>query len=222
MAPPALTPFAPSLSLSPLYALVSNPSSSFVRFSPNGKYILASSLDHTLRLWDYQRRESEQTCSEAGRTCAAGTRAALAGCGNGCRRLTFSSFSFVLPLLVPLSHCLKTYTSPSEYVNSKFCVSSAFSTLHTDQHIVCGSEDGAVVFWAVVSAKVVARLLPPASATAAAAVTRKEAGANAAAGKDAGQQREPVLCVACHPSLPVLASAAMDAPFSIVLWAHAQ
>jgi WD40 repeat protein len=117
------------------------------------------------------------------------------------------------------SHCLKTYTSPSEYVNSKFCVSSAFSTLHTDQHIVCGSEDGAVVFWAVVSAKVVARLLPP--ATAAAAVTRKEANA-AAAGKDAAQQREPVLCVACHPSLPVLASAAMDAPFSIVLWAHAQ
>jgi WD40 repeat protein len=29
------------------------PTSSFVKFSPNGKYILASTLDNTLRLWNY-------------------------------------------------------------------------------------------------------------------------------------------------------------------------
>ena len=29
-----------------------NPPVSFVRFSPNGKYILAATLDNTLRLWD--------------------------------------------------------------------------------------------------------------------------------------------------------------------------
>jgi WD40 repeat protein len=30
------------------------PAVSFVKFSPNGKYILASNLDHTLRLWHAQ------------------------------------------------------------------------------------------------------------------------------------------------------------------------
>jgi COMPASS component SWD3 len=29
------------------------PSSSFVKFSPNGKFILASTLDDTIRLWNY-------------------------------------------------------------------------------------------------------------------------------------------------------------------------
>ena len=29
------------------------PCRSFVKFSPNGKYILASTLDNTLRLWNY-------------------------------------------------------------------------------------------------------------------------------------------------------------------------
>lgn len=44
-----------------LWFLLSFPfslSSSFVRFSPNGKYILASSLDSTMRLWDYSVKES--------------------------------------------------------------------------------------------------------------------------------------------------------------------
>ena len=28
---------------------------SFVKFSPNGKYILAATLDNTLKLWDYSK-----------------------------------------------------------------------------------------------------------------------------------------------------------------------
>ena len=28
---------------------------SFVKFSPNGKYILAGTLDNTLKLWDYNK-----------------------------------------------------------------------------------------------------------------------------------------------------------------------
>ena len=32
-----------------------NPPVSFVKFSPNGKYILAGTLDSTLKLWDYSR-----------------------------------------------------------------------------------------------------------------------------------------------------------------------
>jgi COMPASS component SWD3 len=34
---------------------VDNPPVSFVKFSPNGKYILTATLDNTLKLWDYSR-----------------------------------------------------------------------------------------------------------------------------------------------------------------------
>lgn len=32
-----------------------NPPVSFVRFSPNGRFILASNLDSTIKLWDYRK-----------------------------------------------------------------------------------------------------------------------------------------------------------------------
>ena len=35
-----------------------NPPISFVKFSPNGKYILAATLDNTLKLWDYSKGKS--------------------------------------------------------------------------------------------------------------------------------------------------------------------
>lgn len=35
-----------------------NPPVSFVKFSPNGKYILAATLDNTLKLWDYSKVSS--------------------------------------------------------------------------------------------------------------------------------------------------------------------
>lgn len=34
---------------------------SFVKFSPNGKYILAATLDNTLKLWDYSRGKCLKT-----------------------------------------------------------------------------------------------------------------------------------------------------------------
>ena len=33
---------------------------SFVKFSPNGKYILAATLDNTLKLWDYRFGKSQK------------------------------------------------------------------------------------------------------------------------------------------------------------------
>lgn len=38
-----------------------NPPVSFVKFSPNGKYILAATLDNTLKLWDYSRGKCLKT-----------------------------------------------------------------------------------------------------------------------------------------------------------------
>lgn len=38
-----------------------NPPVSFVKFSPNGKYILAATLDNTLKLWDYTKGKCLKT-----------------------------------------------------------------------------------------------------------------------------------------------------------------
>merc|ERR1711924_177012 len=38
-----------------------NPPVSFVKFSPNGKYILAGTLDSTLRLWNFSRGKCLKT-----------------------------------------------------------------------------------------------------------------------------------------------------------------
>lgn len=40
-----------------------NPPVSFVKFSPNGKYILAATLDNTLKLWDYSKGKCLKTYS---------------------------------------------------------------------------------------------------------------------------------------------------------------
>jgi COMPASS component SWD3 len=40
-----------------------NPPVSFVKFSPNGKYILASTLDNTIRLWNYHTGKCLKTYS---------------------------------------------------------------------------------------------------------------------------------------------------------------
>ena len=37
---------------------------SFVKFSPNGKYILAATLDNTLKLWDYSKGKCLKTYSQ--------------------------------------------------------------------------------------------------------------------------------------------------------------
>jgi WD40 repeat protein len=114
--------------------------------------------------------------------------------------LDFVCFTFCF------SFCVKTYHDVTSFSNSKFCLPAHFSTLHhPKQYIFSGSEDGAVVLWEVVSMEVVARLIakPAASSTATATASSS-----------------PVLCVAVHPTLPVLASSNMEPPFAITLWAH--
>jgi WD40 repeat protein len=37
--------------------------SSFVKFSPNGKFVLASTLDSTIRLWDYHAEKAVKVYS---------------------------------------------------------------------------------------------------------------------------------------------------------------
>ena len=44
-----------------------NPPVSFVKFSPNGKYILAATLDNTLKLWDYSKGKMPKKCRTSSR-----------------------------------------------------------------------------------------------------------------------------------------------------------
>ncbi|RUS18959.1 WD40-repeat-containing domain protein [Endogone sp. FLAS-F59071] len=102
-----------------------NPPVSFVKFSPNGKYILASTQDNTIRLWNYHTGK-----------------------------------------------CLKTYKG---HDNNKYCVFASFS--------VTGGK------W--ISKEIVQKL---------------------------EGHTDVVLCVACHPTMNIIASGSIDKDKSVKLW----
>jgi COMPASS component SWD3 len=105
--------------------------SSFVRFSPNGKYLLAGTLDSKIRLWDFQM--------------------VRARC---CRALCVLLRHCTVLLSSPQGKCLKTYES---HVNTSYCAFSAFSVT-SGKYIVSGSEDGFIYLWNLQSKKVVQKL----------------------------------------------------------------
>lgn len=97
----------------------------------------------------------------------------------------------------------KTYTG---HANTKFCSVMAFATsLGKRPCIAAGSEDGSIFLWDVNSRDVVQRIPGRAGAEA-----------------PGDGHCAPVLCVAAHPSAPMLASAAHEPDCSVKLWSAAR
>ena len=183
----------------------STPPVSHVRFSPNGKFVLVSTLDSTLRLWELTRRDQ---CIKAYGGWKRGEGAVVVEASasqGGENEEKTSSASTTVSVVAPSASA----SSLGDYVNTSLCIGASFITLHSRQLIVAGSEDGSIVLWDVIKQARVDTWVPPRAA---------EKGV----GADAQTKRGPVLCVTGHPTLPILASASMDAPFGVTLWAHQQ
>ncbi|KAH9620574.1 hypothetical protein KSS87_015801 [Heliosperma pusillum] len=186
-----------------------NPPVSFVRFSPNGKFLLVGTLDNTLILeWTMEI------------TCMGVDLNPLLGCFRFRRllgaesdvvlehersfdwELTYGKFSGMwkaggrrmgimrkgLRLWnFSTGKFLKTYTG---HVNEKYCISSAFS-ITNGKYIVSGSEDNCVYLWELQSRKVVQKL---------------------------EGHTDTVISVACHPTENMIASGALGNDNTVRIW----
>lgn len=116
--------------LKTLYAQ-GNPPVSYLSYSPNGRYILAGTLDSKLRLWDTTAKyhpKMEWSVDDH-----------------------FDPNQPVRKRLTGLK-CAKTY---SGHVNTKFCTFAAFCVANPNRQLIaCGSEDGNVYLYGLQSRKI--------------------------------------------------------------------
>lgn len=178
---------APPLDPSHARALVSiRMTRAHVRFTPNGKFILASTLDGHHRLWSFM------PTAPAGPVAPDGPHRTGQGNAHG------SGPGASSPRERDMARCVKTYRG---HVNQKYCLAAGLLRLpqpaapgapaHEACYVVSGSECGAVYVWEVQSRRVVARLVG---------------------------HTDVVISVSVHPTLPMIASGALQGDRTIKLW----
>jgi len=118
-----------------------NPPVSFVRYSPNGRYVLSGMLDGKLRLWNVTGKFPSGTDAMKSNIGVGGIT--KDGLGIGIEGDQSRG-----------GRCTKTY---SGHVNTKYCIFSAFAVANPSickHSIVTGSEDGKIYIYDLQSRKV--------------------------------------------------------------------
>ncbi|WVZ60350.1 hypothetical protein U9M48_010395 [Paspalum notatum var. saurae] len=183
-----------------------SPPVSFAKFSPNGKFVLAATLDSTLipRGKDY--------LEEIKGTISLGLQSSIVRvpCSKGFLLVSGYVGSVLTCLKQPRTgECLllqehpgmplerlwnfsagkflKTYTG---HVNTKYCIPAAFS-ITNGKYIVSGSEDKCVYLWDLQSRKIVQKL---------------------------EGHTDTVIAVSCHPRENMIASGALDNDKTVKVW----
>ncbi|CAL9084608.1 unnamed protein product [Musa textilis] len=111
-----------------------SPPVSFVKFSPNGKFVLAATLDNTLVIFLI--------------------RSNLSFVALNTYDILFTDNFLLLLWHFSAGKFLKTYTG---HANSRFCIPATFSVTN-GKYIVSGSEDNCVYLWDLQTRKIVQKL----------------------------------------------------------------
>jgi WD40 repeat protein len=190
---------------------------SYVGYSPNGRFVLAGTLDSKLRLWDVTTKYHPAATSSFLTT---GIPSVASG-------------SYRKPSTL---RCTKTYSGG--HVNSKFCTFAAFAAAGPKerQYIVSGSEDGKVYLYGLNSRKVVQVLDGHGSGnnkegdgTHNTSTSNNNSSGNGGDQKDASNGggdgsssgSGPVLAVAAHAKQEMIASGGMTLDKTVRVWVPA-
>jgi COMPASS component SWD3 len=138
---------------------------SHVTFTPNERYILATTLDHKLSLWnvDPPQVESIHQPSIENPCTSSSTSSSSSSSSSITTNITSATSSTSSSLDLHVSKVVKTFTG---HKNSTFCMSSCLARFSScggggkdlKQYVIAGSEDHSICMWELQSGNLVSEL----------------------------------------------------------------
>lgn len=174
-----------------------NPPASFCKFSPNGKYVLAGTLDDKMRLWRISSKTATTTSASSSLSKTIDNVSIDSMYNDFNKRL----YSKTTNNTSGSSRCTKVYHGSHE--NKKFCIFSSFLVSNRKrQCVVTGSEDNNIYLYNL----------------------QNSSGNNNNSSSKVLHQTlkghtDSVLAVATHPKMELLASGGMTKDKTVRFWA---